>query len=359
MKEHTVFSAGPDGRYTRHSEGAFLRLKDGRLLFVYSRFTGSQDDGAPSDLVAMTSGDEGETWSQPEVTLPASSHGIDNIMSVSLMRMNSGDVGMFYLAKRRPDDTACFLELSRDEGRTWYRRIECIDQDRRGYYVVNNDRVIRLSSGRLLIPANLHRGGSDPTGATKIHWDGRGVAFFFWSDDDGETWHESPDAVFPPFTRTDAGLQETGVIELKNGAVWGYARTDQHVQYEFFSHDGGLHWTAAQPSRFTAPPSPLKIARRPQDGLLYAVWNPVPNYNGRELSRAGWGRTPLVWASSADEGVTWSEPRVIEGQEDHGYCYPAIFFTDDGAMLTAYCAGGPDDGICLARLTIRKIPLEG
>ena len=145
------------------------------------------------------------------------------------------------------------------------------------------------------------------------------------------------------------------MIELNNGVLWGYARTDQMSQYEFFSMDGGETWTVPQASRFTSPPSPLKIKRHPKSGDLYAVWNPIPNYNGRELTRAGWGRTPLVWAVSRDDGRTWSEQQVVEGNSEHGYCYPAIFFTDDDAMLVAYCAGGPEDGMCLCRLTIQKV----
>ena len=143
--------------------------------------------------------------------------------------------------------------------------------------------------------------------------------------------------------------------EKKNGVLWGYARTDHMYQYETFSLDGGLRWTPAQPSRFTAPCSPMKIKRHPKTGDLYAIWNPIPNYNGRPTSRAGWGRTPLVWAVSKDDGATWGDQQVIEGKDDHGYCYPAIFFTDDHAMLVGYCAGGPDDGSCLNRLTIQKI----
>ena len=55
--------------------------------------------------------------------------------------------------------------------------------------------------------------------------------------------------------------------------------------------------------------------------------------------------------------MTWSDYSIIEGDEEHGYCYPAIFFTNDGCMLVAYCSGGPADGICLARLTIQKIKI--
>ncbi len=369
MKDHIVLSFGPDEAYSRHSEGDFLRLNNGNLLFVYSRFTESFDDDAPSDLVAMISPDEGETWSDPVTAISASMYNTHQVMSSSLMRMQNGDVGLFYLVKLKADDERVFLSRSRDEGKTWYRHIECSLPDRPAYYVVNNDRVERLSSGRLLIPMAYHRGGYSATDSS-IHWDGRSFVLFQYSDDDGETWKESPEVVFPPFSRTRTGLQEPGAIELKNGVIWGYARTDQHCQYEFFSYDSGLHWTEAQPSRFTSPASPMKISRHPDTGDLYAVWNPVPNYNGRYTifpaekgsanawaSSNGGGRTPLVWAVSNDEGETWSEPKLIEGDPGVGYCYPAVFFTKDQGMLVAYCAGGPTDGDCLARLTIKKIAL--
>lgn len=132
---------------------------------------------------------------------------------------------------------------------------------------------------------------------------------------------------------------------------------DKMFQYESFSFDGGLHWTVAQPSRFTSPESPMKIARNPANGDIVAVWNPIPNYNGRVRTRAGWGRTPIVYAISKDNGATWGEQRVIEDDPDCGYCYPSVFFTNDGAMLVSYCAGGPDDHICLARLTMKKLYL--
>ena len=356
MQDHIVASYGPDGRYTRHSEGAFLRLNDGRILFVYSRFTGTYSDAAPCGLASCYSADEGETWSEPTELLSASMYNTKNIMSVSLMRMQNGDVGLFYGVKAAPNSNRMMLSRSRDEGRTFYKHTECTLPDRPAYYVLNNDRVERLSSGRLIMPLAYHRGGYEP-GSKDYHWDGRGWGVFLYSDDDGETWKEAPDVVFPPFTDTDAGLQEPGVIEKQGGILWAYFRTDKMYQYEAFSMDEGLHWTEAQPSRFTSPTSPLKIKRHPETGDLYAVWNPIPNYNGRYTSKAGWGRTPIVWAVSHDDGVTWSENHIIEDGPEHGYCYPAIFFTGDGAMLVAYCAGGPEDGICLARLTIKKIAI--
>ncbi len=356
MQNHIVASFGPDDRFSRHSEGAFLRLKDGRIFFAYSRFIGGHSDDSPSDLAAAWSSDEGETWSEPVTILRASEHGAKNVMSVSLLRMQNGDLGMFYIVKQAPSVNRLFLARSSDEGRTFYRRVECTLPDRPGYYELNNDRVERLQSGRILLPLALYRGGYEH-GSASIYWDSRACMNFLYSDDDGETWQEARDFIYPPFPRSRSGLQEVGALEKKNGVVWAYARTDMMYQYESFSMDGGNTWTQAQPSRFTSPESPMKLKRRPETGDIFAVWNPAPNYNGRGRFPAGWGRTPIVWAVSHDDGASWSESHVIEAGPENGYCYPAMFFTNDGAMLAAYCAGGPEDGICLTRLNICKIAI--
>ena len=94
---HVVMDMRADKVYTRHSEGAFLRMNDGSILYAYSRFKGfsqgnvpknvAPQDVAPCDIVALRSYDEGETWTEPEVLLHAEDFGTHNIMSVSLLRM--------------------------------------------------------------------------------------------------------------------------------------------------------------------------------------------------------------------------------------------------------------------------------
>ena len=57
-----------------------------------------------------------------------------------------------------------------------------------GYYVVNNDRVVKLSDGRIIVPSAFHRNGYS-TGRTNPYVDlTTGVVIFFISDDDGNTW---------------------------------------------------------------------------------------------------------------------------------------------------------------------------
>ena len=359
QQSRRVLDIRPDRVYARHSEGDFVRRADGSILFVYTRFFEKNDDEAPSAFVAIESADEGETWSQPREVVSAAPFSVKNVMSVSLMRLQSGEIGLFYIVKEAWY-TRIMLARSDDEGRTFGRHAECTLPDRRGWFVLNNSRVERLHTGRILVPLAYHRTGLDErTG--KFFFDPCACACMLYSDDDGATWSEAPDVIHPPFSGTRSGLQEPGVLELRDGALWAYFRTDKMYQYEAFSRDGGLHWSTPQASRFTSPLSPMKLLRQPDTGHLFAFWNPVPNHMEKSQHCEGvWtgGRTPLVYATSDDDGITWSPMRPIEDDPRHGYCYPAAFFTRDGAMLVAYCAGGVEDGSCLARLTIQKIPLE-
>ena len=75
-----------------------------------------------------------------------------------------------------------------------------------------------------------------------------------------------------------------------------------------------------------------------------------------ETHAANWGRTPLVSAISKDDGSTWESHRLLESDFAHGYCYTAIHFVE-GAVLLAYCAGGPECGWVLSRTRIRSVPV--
>ena len=340
----------PDEIYTRHSEGAFLTLKDGSILFAYSRFHHGLYDESPCDIVSITSRDGGRTWSEAYILVSAEEFGVENVMSASLMRMQNGDVGLFYIVKKHPNRSMIMLSRSSDEGRTFYKHVECTAEFIPTSYVLNNDRAVRLESGRILLPLACHRGGVTVSG--RAFYDYRANVAFLYSDDDGETWQSFPYTI-PGAHNTVSGLQEPGVIELKSGVLWAYFRTDAMYQYESYSVDGGLRWTDAQPSRFTSPLSPMKIARDPETEALIAVWNPIPRYNGRKCGYSD--RTPIVWAISRDDGRTWSEPVSLDDDFDRGYCYPAIHFLGNGEMLVSYCSGGPDNGSILGRTTIRRV----
>lgn len=357
MNTRIICDIVPNSQTKRNSEGAFITLNDGRILFVYSRFgADSWSDGSACNLYGSVSHDNGEHFGEPFPILTHDQVQADNIMSVSLLRMANGDVGLFFLAKRDVDICQTHLIRSSDEGKTWSAPLLCMDKD--GYYVVNNDRIIRTQTGRILIPAALHKMDCETiNGKKKYTKFYPGELVVFASDDDGFHWYPLSDNIPIPQSRgLTTGIQEPGILQYKNGTLWCYIRTDAGRQYECFSQDDGKTWSIPLPSAFTSATSPMST-RYLQDGRIIAVWNPIPNYNGRSQNVGTvWtgGRTPLVIAYSEDDGQSFSEHEAIETDENRGFCYIAIHETDDGILL-AYCAGGVEDCGCLNRLRIRKI----
>lgn len=105
----------------RNSEGAFIELKGGRVLFVYTHFTGGAADHAASHLASRSSDDGGRTWSDRDaVVVP--NEGQLNTMSVSLVRLAGGRIGLFYLVRNAPDDLLLYVRLSTTRRRRGGRR---------------------------------------------------------------------------------------------------------------------------------------------------------------------------------------------------------------------------------------------
>jgi hypothetical protein len=181
-------------------------------------------------------------------------------------------------------------------------------------------------------------------------------AFTFFFDDDGASFK----CVDWEYTSHDpvneyCGLQEPGIIEYEDGSMYYWMRTNYGSQYECKS-DGDIEcFTTPRASIFTSPVSPMQL--KEYDGVVYTVYNPIPNYNGRRNQEGTWGRTPFVLRKSEDR-TTFGTLNTIEDDESRGYCYPAIFKTTDNSLLVAYCRGDANDGHTLCRLGIAKIAID-
>lgn len=345
----------------RNSEGSFLRLEDGRIAFAYSRYIGnSWDDHAACCISVVYSNDNGNSFDTEnfEVLVRAEEYGEQNVMSVSLVRMHNGDIGLFYLLKEDGGmRTQYRMRRYKGDFAHFCGEVSCLPQHLPGYYVVNNDRVQTLSDGTWIFPASLHPSTVFPREGASQWLDLQGCVVFYVSRDDGRTWYQTHAFVHHPNDNCATGLQEPGVIELGSGLLYGYFRTNSHAQYESVSMDGGESWFMPRPSQFSSPDSPMLIKKNPYSGKFYAVWNPYPNVPYRQVPAYTWGRTPLVLAESSD-GVHFSPYTILDEEPEHGFCYPAMYFLDERTFLLSYCSGGPEDGCVLSRTTIRKIVLQ-
>lgn len=311
-----VLRLNPSPDNPRNSEGSFVTLKDGRILFVYTHFTAGSGDHAKAHLAGRYSSDAGKTWTQ-EDTMILPNEGDMNIMSVSLLRMPDGGIAMFYLRKNSMEDCVPVLRKSYDEAQTWSEPTAVIT-DKNGYFVMNNDRVVELASGRWLAPVSLHQ-------SPGVDWHSAGNIYCYYSDDQGKTWESSEEIPNPDSIM----LQEPGVVALENGKIMMFIRTDAGVQYLSYSEDDGKTWSTVERFNIVSPRAPASIKRIPSTGDLLLVWN---NNKGENENNA-LNRVHYNTAISTDEGKTWQHIQTVADKPNGLYCYYAIEFVEDAVLL--------------------------
>jgi Neuraminidase (sialidase) len=315
--------APPTREHPRNGEGDIVALKDGRLMLVYSRFNaGATADDSPAEICRRYSSDMGKTWTPDEVLIP---NDVMNLMSVSLLRLQNGEILLAYGRRRSNGDLRFYARCSKDEGKSWTEDFVITPEKR--YYVINNARIVQLKSGRLIAPAVVCRGET---------W--KKDYFFFshtWtSDDNGRTWKTSGQRLVVP--GCSEGAEEPGVVELKDGRVLMVIRTNIGHIWTSVSADAGATWAEPTVTTLDSPNSPATIARIPTTGDLLLVWNNSPP----SQKNKGIPRSPLTTAISKDEGKTWQHVRNLEDAPDGNYCYTSVTFVKDKAVLSFYERAG-------------------
>lgn len=307
----------------RNSEGDFIALKNGDILHVYTHYYGkSGDDHATAYLASRRSSDGGKTWSAEDKT-ELENEGKLNMMSVTCRRLADGRIALLYLVKENPGDCRPYLRFSTDEAQTWGERQLLIADA--SYNVVNNDRMIQLASGRLLIPVGRHA----YRGKNAYDYDWNAETFCLISDDNGKTWSEGERVAKTP----GVIYQEPGLCELADGRVMMNIRTDAKAQYAVYSDDGGKTWGTPAPSPLDSPVSPTLIKRIPGSDDLLAVGNPLlTNVSG------GGSRSAMTIERLSPDGKKILVRKALEHPERNkcDWQYPSILFVGEKEFLVAY-----------------------
>ncbi|NNE00264.1 MAG: exo-alpha-sialidase, partial [Pirellulaceae bacterium] len=346
LDAETVLRLPPGEGNPRNSEGDFVQLRDGRILFVYTRFTGGASDHDQASLVSRVSGDGGITWSDTDEIVLESKAGL-NVMSVSLLRLADDRIAMFYLRKTSLTDCRPLVRFSDDEAQSWSEPTSIIPDSDVGYYVLNNDRVIELHDGRLVVPVALHR---------RPDWekpDWRGQITAYLSDDAGRSWRRAT-TLQKGFDEQGRRItaQEPGAVQLDDRRLLMWVRTDAGDQFRSFSDDGGENWTPLARMNLPSPRSPASIERLAPSGDLLAVWN---NHAGLPIDQRK-NRTPLTMALSTDNGRTWQSIQNLADDPNGWYCYTAIQQVGDHLLL-GHVAGSQAAGQHLSTTEIQRLPI--
>ena len=135
----------------RNGEGAFILLKNNQLAYIYTCFSGTKDNSY-SDICMIKSINESKTkWSEPKILIY--NNAVENIMSVSAIRMKNGSILIQYLKKNSCNDLVIARRFSYDELKTFSK--EYILDVGDGYNVVNNDRIINVNHN-IYVPISKH-----------------------------------------------------------------------------------------------------------------------------------------------------------------------------------------------------------
>jgi len=339
----------PKPGHPRNSEGDLIQLLDGRIFLIYTHFVGGQShDHSTAYLAGRFSSDGGKTWTDQDIKV-LNNEGQMNVMSVSLLQLDDGRIAMFYLVKNSETDCRPYMRISSDECKTWGDRVQIIDKV--GYYVLNNDRVVQLNSGRLVVPVALHRTPDTPGWIN--------VLMCYLSDDTGKSWRRSKDRVVG---RTPEGdlycIQEPGIVPLEDGRLLMHCRTDRGYHHFSYSTDGADTWSKLQPSTLKGPRTAAAIKRIPSTGDLLCLWNEGPPDKQSGLSK-------YTVALSSDEGKTWMKVFVVEDRNKpfkRYCCYCAILFVKDHVLL-AHCNGhwgnNVHEALQITRFPIRRLYDDG
>lgn len=246
--------------------------------------------------------------------------------SANLIRLNNGRLGMLMIEfSKRPDiaknlGADFFFYVSEDDGRTFYKLSNV--NSREGCYYVMNDRLIRTSSGRILLPTCYVPEKQLGEG----HFEHAGCAGCFYSDDEGASWQEG--TWLEP---TDADqLAEPMVMQGEDGVLHMYARTGVGYLYRSRSFDDGVSWETSQASCLRSPCAPYCVAYDKYSGKYFAVWDnsfPSPIHQ--------YPRCPICLAASND-GVNWRQLLELDNDPAHSYGYPMIAFDRDEILITYY-----------------------
>lgn len=147
----------------------------------------------------------------------------------------------------------------------------------------------------------------------------------YYSDDDGASWRHSP--VVDIKQSVERGADEPGVVELRDGRVMMWLRTDLGSIYRCYSSDGGITWSTPASMGLIDPNAPQSMKRIPSTGDLLLVWN-----------KSAHERYPLSMALSSDDGGAWRQIRNLDAEPGHTYAYTSIEFSGDRVLFTYYDA---------------------
>ncbi len=273
--------------------------------------------------VVVTSGDKGETWSEPVVVVDIDGpvrtndpglwtdpNGKVTLMWGQVYGFWDGRGGCWTMTAENGDDanTRWSKPLWLSDGYT--KNKPFVTKDGRWLYLIEHmgpySRRGRFAKGALMENKYFHP-------RPELNH-----ANVFVSHDQGRTLQFLSQSKIPAKDKT---YQEQMLVEKKDGTLWMLGRTKYGVG-EAFSKDGGQTWTDMAPAKGIQGPSSRTFFKRLQSGNILLI------KNGAEIDQPS-KRTHLTAYLSEDDGETWPHKLLLDERETS---YPDAAQDRDGVI---------------------------
>lgn len=283
--------------YPYNHASSIVALPDGSVLVAWG--AGSRELGEDTVILGACLRPGKGDWPHPQIWADKPDFADANPV---LFLDDSGSLRLFHVEMF--GDTFCLgnvvEQITVDQGTTWSKPSVTLGAT----CVMVRNRPIITRTGRWILPAYVQ---------------GIYQAQFWLSDDRGHSWIATePLLTFP-------NNLQPAVVELRDGALFALMRTDGNGSFTWQarSQDGGQTWELCRRVGLRNPNSGLDLLRLADDRLVLA-------YNDSERERY-----PLVVCLSADDGLTWSPPRIIHPGPVRA-AYPSLTEGPDGLIHLSY-----------------------
>lgn len=320
--------------------GPFVKLKDGSLLTV-------------DDTVCLISNDGGKNWTSyqifdnPDKFQISQERALINTTGnvVILAFMNLKERGNWNWDTEISDSPGARLPTytirSVDGGKTW-TDLQKLHNEWTG--AIRD--MIETQSGNIVFTSMMMK-----------HNPGHHTVLTYKSGSDGKSWIRS-NIIDLGGIGHHSGVTEATVEQLQDGRLWLLMRTNWGTFWEAFSSDDGEQWVTIRPTNIEASSAP-GLLKRLQSGRLVLVWNRRFPEGTRDYPLSGgdnqWSevaasnhRDELSISFSADEGKTWTNPKVIAEIDKartlnpplKRISYPYVFENEPGELWITTMQGG-------------------
>ena len=307
-----TINTNPDASYAyanRSWQGipGLERTQKGRLWVTW--YSGGTGEGSDNYVSAITSDDDGQSWSEPRVAVD-SPGGFVRAYDPCLWIDPNGRLWLFW---------AQSFEFF--DGRAGVWAIRCDDPDAAS---PTWSAPQRIANGVMMNKPTVLRDGTwmAPTAVWDYceplapELDAERFSNLSCSRDQGKTWELIPGGDVP-----ERQFDEHMLVERKDGALWVLVRTTYGIG-ETLSTDGGKTWTPGRDSGLGGPGSRFFI-RRLRSGRLLLV-------NHHNFTK----RNNLTAMLSDDDGATWTGHLLLDERDQ--VAYPDGVESEDGQIYIIY-----------------------